>query len=88
MKNGEEAVYSAKEIAIPGYENKYSNPHSGVKDAALNGGTVINYKVPKTGDVVNVPLLWLFVIFSSAGLLTACIFLLRNIKRHGRGETQ
>ena len=88
MKNGEEAVYSAKEIAIPGYENKYSNPHSGVKDAALNGGTVINYKVPKTGDMVNVPLLWLFVIFSSAGLLTACIFLLRNIKRHGRGGTQ
>ena len=88
MKNGEEAVYSAKEMALPGFETKYSNPHSGVNDMALNGGTVTNYKVPKTGDPVNVPLLWLLVLISFAGLLAVGTFLFRRIGCRRRGERE
>lgn len=81
MKNGEEAVYGAKEMALPGFETKYSNPHSDVNDMALNGGTVTNYKVPKTGDPVNVPLLWLLVLISFAGLLAVGTYR----RRKGKG---
>jgi hypothetical protein len=75
-------------MALPGFETKYSNPHSGVNDMALNGGTVTNYKVPKTGDPVNVPLLWLLVLISFAGLLAVGTFLFRRIGCRRRGERE
>ena len=60
MKNGEEATYSAKEIPLEGYLTRYSNPHSSVDDMALQGGTITNYKIPKTGDTDN-PILWMIL---------------------------
>ena len=66
MKDGEEAIYSAKEIPVKGFLTRYEN-HSGVTDCALNGGKIINYKVPITGDREN-PGNWLILGIASSML--------------------
>ena len=79
MKNGEEAIYSVKEIPLDGYLTKYSNPHSSVDDMALQGGKIINYKIPKTGDVENLNL-WTMLAGISFVLLLLGVFYRRRCK--------
>ena len=47
------------EEPVPGYKVRYENvgSHAGETDRCYNGGKIINYKVPKTGDSFN-PYLW------------------------------
>ena len=51
-----------------GYQVRYENTgtHAGVTDRCFNGGTIVNYKVPKTGDPAD-PLLW--IVSGTLGLL-------------------
>jgi LPXTG-motif cell wall-anchored protein len=47
------------EKPIPGYNTRYENVgvYAGITDRCCNGGTIINYKIPQTGDQAN-PALW------------------------------
>ena len=55
-----EADYYLVEKAPAGYKVRYENvgKHAGETDRCYNGGTIINYKVPKTGDDAT-PALWI-----------------------------
>ena len=55
-----EADYYLVEKVPEGYMVHYENvgAHAGETDRCYNGGTIINYKVPKTGDDAN-PALWI-----------------------------
>ena len=46
-----------------GYKVRYENVgvHEGVTDRCYSGGTIINYKLHKTGDSEN-PVLWLTLV--------------------------
>ncbi|MGI6653008.1 MAG: Ig-like domain-containing protein [Christensenellales bacterium] len=47
------------EKPVPGYKTRYENVgvYAGITDRCCNGGTIINYKIPKTGDEANL-VLW------------------------------
>ena len=60
--------YYIVENVPAGYKVRYENTgtHAGVTDRCYNGGTIVNYKVPQTGDTAD-PLLW--VVSGLLGLL-------------------
>ena len=64
-----------------GYLVRYENVgvHADVTDRCYNGGTILNYAVPKTGDDAA-PGVWITCVFAGlAGLAAAC-FLYRRRK--------
>lgn len=67
----------------PGFMVRYENVriHAGVTDRCYNGGTIINYRIPKTGDRTGNPLLWIGA--ALLGLLGACCALRMVRKREG-----
>lgn len=67
---GEE--YYIIENVPAGYRVRYENvgKYAGVTDRCCNGGTIINYKVPKTGDSAD-PILWMGCAVLGLALLTA-----------------
>ena len=75
--------YYLVENVPAGYRVRYENTgtHAGVTDRCYNGGTIVNYKVPKTGDPVD-PLLW--VISGVLGLLA--LFLAWQLFRDRRAD--
>ena len=84
MKDGEEALYSAKELPVQGYLTRYENKHSDVVDRALNGGKVINYRLPVTGDKENLDFWWVLGATSSMILIAGIVTLMKN-KSKNRG---
>ena len=66
--------YYIVEDVPTGYTVRYKNigEHADVTDRCYNGGTIINCKVPQTGDGSNIPL-WLSLLgismLSLAGIL-------------------
>lgn len=69
------ADYYIVEKAPAGYTVKYQNvgAHAGVTDRCYNGGTIINYKVPRTGD--SAPLvLWLAFTALGTGMLGGLLY--------------
>ena len=75
--------YYLVENVPAGYRVRYENTgtHAGVTDRCYNGGTIVNYKVPKTGDPVD-PLLW--VVSGILGLLA--LFLAWQLFRDRRAD--
>ena len=59
-----------------GYQVIYQNvgEYSDVTDACHNGGTIINYKLPETGDKTPVADYTALIVFS---LLGACLLIIR-----------
>ena len=57
---------------MPIYVN--AGPHAGMKDRVLNGGAIVNYKVPETGDASSLTL-WLALLGGSAAALTGLVLL-------------
>ena len=58
--------------AVPaGYQVRYENvgAHAGITDRCCNGGKIINYKVPKTGDTADLKL-WICMVL--VGLSVVC----------------
>ena len=53
--------YYIIETVPAGYKVRYENVgrHADVKDRCYNGGTIINYRIPKTGDDSLSPALWI-----------------------------
>ena len=66
-----DAEYYILETVPEGYKVRYENvgAHAGETDRCYNGGTIINYKVPKTGDSAN---LWLWAVMVLAGAGAVC----------------
>jgi len=64
-----------------GYKVRYENvgAHAGETDRLYNGGTIINYKVPQTGDQFN-PWLWLGGILLGLGAVCGTIRIDRRKK--------
>ena len=76
--------YYVIEEEIPGYKTKYVNTgkYADVTDRCYSGGKIINYKVPKTGDPVNLPLVMTLVVFSALGLT----FMIRKEKKQRKEQ--
>nr|MBR4280555.1 Cna B-type domain-containing protein [Clostridia bacterium] len=67
--NGVPAVYTVVEEAIPGFTVTYKAANSEIVEEGVNGGEIINTKVPQTGDNASLGL-WLALMGASAALLT------------------
>lgn len=67
--NGQIAVYTVVEEPIPGYTVTYKTASGEVVEEGVNGGEIINAKIPQTGDPATLGL-WLALMGASAVLLT------------------
>ena len=64
------------------YENTGS--HAGVTDRCCNGGKIINYKIPKTGDRTIHPLIWIGCILLGLAGFGGAAMLRKRRKEEGR----
>ena len=73
--------YYLIESVPDGYTVRYENvgEHAGETDRCYNGGKIINYKIPKTGDQTNLPL-WLCCILLGLAAVFAGIYTGRRKK--------
>ena len=73
------------EKPIPGYQTKYVNVgvYEHVTDRCCDGGTIINKKIPKTGDEAN-PVLWAGMMLAGIAGLTATIVVTRKRGKAGK----
>ncbi len=71
--------HSAHGELSPGYQTRYENVgvYASITDRCCDGGTIVNYRVPKTGDEAPV---WLWLGCAAAGLMVMTLAL-RNGKR-------
>ena len=71
------------EKPVPGYQIKYVNVgvYADVTDRCCDGGTIINKKVPKTGDAADFAL-WLSIIALGVVGLTTTLILTKRKKVH------
>jgi LPXTG-motif cell wall-anchored protein len=67
------------EKPIPGYQTKYVNVgvYAHVTDRCCDGGTIINKKIPKTGDTADFAL-WAGIIALGVVGLTATVILTKR----------
>ena len=81
--NGED--YYIIEKPIDGYIVLYENvgAHAGETDRCYNGGTIINYKMPQTGDDVDLAL-WFGCALASLVLLSLSIHAGKRKKAHSK----
>ena len=77
------AEYFLIETVPEGYQARYENvgAHAEETDRCYNGGTIINYKIPKTGDDSH-PALWIaLAALGAVGLGALAICVARDRKR-------
>ena len=76
--------YYIVENVPAGYKVRYENVgvHANVTDRCYNGGTIINYKIPKTGDKTVNPILWIGCVL--LGVMIAGGTLIIRKRRKGR----
>ena len=69
------------EKPIPGYITRYVNvgEYAGITDRCCNGGTIINKKIPKTGDETPI-LLWAGMLLIGAAGITAALIVSKRRK--------
>ena len=74
------ADYSRKDVE--GFRTYYENmgAHEGEDGRCYNGGTIINTKIPKTGDSANL-LLWLSMVLFGTGLAGGTMYYRRRRSR-------
>ena len=67
-----EAEYYIIETVPDGFKARYENTgaHAGETDRCYNGGTIINHKVPKTGDPAKLSLWTLCILLGLAAVST------------------
>ena len=78
-----DARYYVVEEPLEGYYAEYMNvgKYSGVTDRCYAGGTIINYKVPKTGDDAPLTLWYVATGIGAAGLIVLAGFIVTAKKR-------
>ncbi len=67
--NGQIAVYTVVEEPIPGFTVTYKTASGEIVEEGVNGGEIVNAKIPQTGDPATLGL-WLAMMGASAVLLT------------------
>ena len=62
------------EQPVEGYKTRYENVgvYAGITDRCCDGGTIVNYRVPKTGDEANL-ILWAGCSLAGLGLVTLAV---------------
>lgn len=62
------------EKPVEGYKIRYENvgPYAGITDRCCDGGTIVNYRVPKTGDEAQV-MLWLGCAAAGLAVMTLAV---------------
>jgi len=68
--DGKAAVYTVKETEVTGFTTTYINKgeNASVTDCAYNGGTIVNTKIPQTGDGTPLALWMLMTMLAGCGL--------------------
>ena len=74
-----ESDYYVVEEPVKGYKTRYENvgAHARETDRCYNGGTIINYRVPKTGDEAQIGL-WIGLAAASLGGLAGLCLIVRR----------
>ena len=69
--DGEVAVYTVKEQPVTGFTTTYINKgeNAAVTDCAYNGSTIVNSKIPQTGDNTPLTLWMLTTLLAACGLM-------------------
>ena len=80
MVNGVKAVYSVVEQPVDGFTTTYVNTgdNAAETDRAYDGGTIINSKIPQTGDNANLSLWMAMMLLAAVGLLAVKARIRRN----------
>ena len=75
--------YYLPEVVPGGYQVRYENvgKNAGLTDRCYNGGTIINYKVPPTGDGEN-PILWIGCILAGIAVLGGLFIVAKRKKNN------
>lgn len=66
---------------IPRYENV--GVYASITDRCCDGGTIVNYRVPKTGDNANL-MLWLGCALAGLALISASVYAGKRKKAHSK----
>ena len=74
--------YYIIEVIPAGYQVRYENvgAHAGITDRCYNGGKIINYKLPKTGDTANLRL-WISMVLIGISIVCCAAVFSRKKKR-------
>ncbi len=86
--SADEGYYLVENVPA-GYRVSYRNTgaHAGETDRCYNGGTIINAKIPKTGDNAR-PVLWLCAVLLGLSVLAAAEITGRRRKKASSGRTE
>ena len=70
------------EFVPKGFQVRYENMgvHAGETDRRYNGGTIINFQVPRTGDSASIAL-WTACVAAGAALLVGVAYASRRRKK-------
>ena len=73
------------EEPVEGYKTRYENVgvYAGITDRCCDGGTIVNYRVPKTGDNANL-MLWLGCALAGLALISASVYAGKRKKAHSK----
>ena len=79
------ADYYIIENVPAGYRVRYENvgEHASETDRCYNGGTIINYKLPKTGDDANLTL-WLGCVLAGLTIVSFAAYAEKRKRAHGK----
>ena len=67
---------------VPGYKTVYENVgvYAGITDRCCDGGTIVNYKVPKTGDDAHL-ILWIGCALAGLAMISIAVYAGKRKKR-------
>ena len=73
------------EEPVEGYKTRYENVgvYAGITDRCCDGGTIVNYKVPKTGDDAN-PFLWVGCVLAGLTIISVSAYAGKRKKAHSK----
>ena len=73
------------EEPVEGYKTRYENVgvYAGITDRCCDGGTIVNYRVPKTGDNANL-MLWMGCALAGLALISASVYAGKRKKAHSK----
>ena len=71
------------EEPVAGYKTRYENVgiYAGITDRCCDGGTIVNYRVPKTGDDANLSL-WLGCVLAGLTIISITVYAGKRKKAH------